>query len=154
MLTRNRLILLAAGGSLALLMGAYWFQYGRGLVPCVLCWWQRYPHFAAVAIGALALALPGRVLPVLGLLAALTSAGIGLYHVGVETGIFEGLASCSVDTLQGISGSDLLNTDISVGRPAACGTVPWSLFGISMAGWNVICSAALAGIWALAARRS
>jgi disulfide bond formation protein DsbB len=63
------------------------------------------------------------------------------------------LQQCSVDTLSGVSAADLLNTDITVGAPASCGKVAWSLFGISMAGWNVIASAGLAGVWALAARK-
>ena len=37
-----------------LLGGAYIAQYGFGLAPCEMCWWQRYPHFAALGIGALA----------------------------------------------------------------------------------------------------
>jgi hypothetical protein len=38
----------------ALLGGAYGSQYIGGLFPCEMCWWQRYPHFAAVAIAAIA----------------------------------------------------------------------------------------------------
>ena len=38
----------------ALLAGAYGSQYIGGLFPCEMCWWQRYPHFAAVAIAAIA----------------------------------------------------------------------------------------------------
>lgn len=152
-MTRNLLIVLAAAGSLGLVLGAFAFQYWGGLAPCVLCWWQRYPHMAAVAIGLLALALRGPLLPVLGALAALTSAGIGVFHVGVEQKWWEGLASCSVNTMQGLSGADLLNTDITVGAPAACDQIAWAMWGISMPGWNVICSVALAVLWVMAARR-
>jgi disulfide bond formation protein DsbB len=152
-MTRNLLIVLAAAGSLGLVLGAFAFQYWGGLAPCVLCWWQRYPHMAAVAIGLLALALRGPLLPVLGALAALTSAGIGVFHVGVEQKWWEGLSSCSVNTMQGLSGADLLNTDITVGAPAACDQIAWAMWGISMPGWNVICSVALAVLWVMAARR-
>ena len=41
----------------ALLGGAYLSQYGFGLYPCEMCWWQRYPHFAALALGLLAFAV-------------------------------------------------------------------------------------------------
>ena len=144
----------AAGGSAALLLGALAFQYLGGLAPCQLCIWQRWPHLAAVIIGIMALTLGLRALAWLGALAALTSAGIGVFHVGVEQGWWEGLAQCSVNTLKGISGSDLLNTEISVGKPAACDKIAWSLFGISMPGWNVISSTAIAGIWAVVARKA
>ncbi len=152
-MTRNHLILIAAAGSLALVMGAFAFQYIGGLAPCVLCWYQRYPHMAAVVIGALALAIPGRVLPMLGAIAALTSAAIGVFHVGVEQKWWEGLATCTVNTMEGLSASDLLNTDITVGAPAACDKIAWAMAGISMPGWNVILSLVLVGFWIAAARK-
>ena len=67
------LVVVAAGGSAALLMGAYIFQ-ALGYAPCKLCWWQRYPHFAAVAIGLLALVLRKQKLAWAGALAALVTA--------------------------------------------------------------------------------
>ena len=61
------LILLAAGGSAALLLGAFGFQYIGELAPCKLRIWQRYPHALAVLIGVAAVAIRGRLLPLLGL---------------------------------------------------------------------------------------
>jgi disulfide bond formation protein DsbB len=42
--------LVALAVPLALLGGAYGFQYIGGLVPCEMCWWQRYAHFAALGL--------------------------------------------------------------------------------------------------------
>lgn len=153
-MSRQNLILIAWAGSVGLLAGAFAFQHLGGLAPCVLCWYQRYPHMLAVIIGLVALRAKGVALPWLGALAALVSAGIGFFHLGVEAAWWPGLQQCSVDTLAGISAADLLNTEIVVGAPASCDKVPWSLFGISMAGWNVIFSTALAGIWVKAAGRA
>lgn len=153
-MTRNNLIIIAAGGSLGLLLGAFAFQYIGGMVPCVLCLYQRWPHAAAVLIGLMGLKIGGRVLPLLGALAAATSAGIGVFHVGVEQKWWDGLAACTVDTLSGVSGADLLNTDLTVGAPVRCDAIPWEMFGVSMAGWNVIVSALLVLIWLMAARRA
>ena len=153
-MTRNQLIFVAAGGSLGLLLGAFAFQYIGGLVPCVLCLYQRWPHAAAVLVGLAGLKIGGRVLPLLGALAAATSAAIGVYHVGVEQKWGEGLATCTVDTLSGVSGADLLNTDLTLGAPVRCDAIPWEMFGVSMAGWNVIVSALLVLIWLAAARRA
>lgn len=153
-MTRNQLIIVAAGGSLGLLLGAFAFQYIGGLVPCVLCLYQRWPHAAAVLIGLLGLKIGGRVLPLLGALAAATSAAIGAFHVGVEQKWWDGLATCTVDTLSGVSGADLLNTDLTVGAPVRCDAIPWEMFGVSMAGWNVIVSGLLVLIWLAAARRA
>lgn len=156
--TRSFTILLAAGGSLAILLGAFAFQYLGGLAPCQLCLWQRWPHAAAIGIGVLALILSrgtlGRILPLLGALAALTTAAIGAFHVGVEQKWWEGLASCTAGSISGLSADDLLNTDITVGAVVRCDEIAWQMFGISMAGWNVILSVLLALLWVSAYRRS
>jgi disulfide bond formation protein DsbB len=151
--TRSMLILVAAGGSAALLAGALAFQYLGGMAPCTLCIWQRWPHLAAVVIGVAALALPGRALPVLGALAAVATAGIGGFHTGVEQGWWEGLASCSAGSIAGLSVDDLLNPNVTVAAPVRCDEIPWSLAGLSMAGWNMVLSLALAAIWVMAATR-
>lgn len=144
---------LAAGGSGLVLAGAFAFQYLGGLAPCQLCLWQRWPHAAAVLIGLLALALPGRVLPLLGALAALATAGIGAFHVGVEQKWWDGLPSCTASSLGGVSTADLLNPDVTVGAVVRCDEIAWQMFGISMAGYNVILSVLLALVWLRAVLR-
>ena len=80
----RNLMLLAAGGSLALLLGAFFFQ-ALGYAPCKLCIWQRWPHGVAIGAGALVLALgPMLLLGVVGSAGALTTAGIGVYPTGIE----------------------------------------------------------------------
>ena len=152
-MTRTSLIWIAMLGSALLLGGAFAFQYFGGLIPCVLCIYQRWPHGVAILIGLLALRGRGAALPLLGMVAMLVTAGIGVYHAGVELGWFAGLATCTVDTLQGVSAEDLLNTDISVGKPVRCDAVPWAMLGVSMAGWNAILSGLLAIVWGLAGRK-
>lgn len=153
-MTRKALILIAAGGSLALLLGAFAFQYIGGLAPCPLCLWQRWPHAAAVLIGGAALAVGGRALPLLGAVAALATAGIGVFHTGVEQLWWEGLASCSTSTIQGLSVDQLLDPTIDVGAVARCDEVAWSMLGLSMASWNAVLSVGLAAVWLMAARRA
>ncbi len=153
-MTRQMTVLAAAGGSLALLLGAFSFQYIGGLAPCTLCLWQRWPHAAAVLIGVAALALPGRALPLLGLAAAVTAAAIGGFHAGVEQGWWQGLASCSGGSIAGISMDDLLNPATDVAPPVRCDQIAWSLAGLSMAAWNMVLSLGLAALWATAAQKS
>ncbi len=150
--TRRSLTLLATLGSAALLGGAFAFQYIGGLAPCQLCLYQRWPHAAAILIGVLALTTGWRGLAWLGTLAALATAAIGIFHVGVEMKWWEGLATCTAGSIEGISASDLLDPSKDVAAVVRCDEIAWSMLGISMAGWNVILSLLLAGLWAKAAR--
>ncbi len=153
-LTRRTLIAVATLGSAALLAGAFAFQYVGGMAPCQLCLWQRWPHAAAMLIGVLALALGWRALALAGAIAALTTAAIGVFHVGVEQKWWEGLASCTAGSIKGISAADLLNPDVVVAAPVRCDAIAWQMLGVSMAGWNVILSVGLMLVWVMAARRS
>lgn len=148
---RHPLIVLAAGGSVLLLMAAFAFQHLGGMPPCKLCLWQRWPHGAAIVLGVLAMAIPGRLFPLLGMLAALTSAGIATYHTGVERGWWQGPASCSSPGTSGIS-ADALFDQIMAAPLVRCNDVPWEMLGLSMASWNGILSFGLALVWAMAAR--
>ncbi|MEM7753735.1 MAG: disulfide bond formation protein B [Pseudomonadota bacterium] len=154
-MTARSLMLLAAGGSLALLLGAFAFQ-ALGYAPCKLCLWQRWPHAAAIAVGGLVLALgPLVLLGIAGALSALITAGIGAYHTGVERAWWEGPTSCSGggNALDGLSGTDLLSLE-GPNDIVMCDEVAWALFGISMASWNTLISLTLAGFWLMAAKRA
>ena len=157
MTKRSFLILVAAGGSLAMLLGAFGFQYLGDMPPCKLCLWQRWPHAAAVVIGALALAFPTGILrlalPLFGALAALCTSGIGLYHTGVERGWWEGPTTCTSGPVGGISAEDLM-AQIMAAPLVRCDEVPWEMFTLSMASWNAIASLGLALVWLIAARRT
>lgn len=146
------LALAAAAGSLALLAGAFLFQF-LGYAPCKLCLWQRWPHGAAILIGALFAAGAWRFLPWAGALAALATAGLGLYHTGVERGLLAGPDTCTSNGVTGVSAEDLLNQILDAPL-VRCDEVAWSLMGLSMASWNAILSLALAALWIAAARRA
>ena len=147
------LTLIAAGGSAALLLGAFGFQYIGELAPCKMCIWQRYPHGAAVGLGVLAVLSPGAVLPYLGALAALTTAAIGAFHAGVEQGWWEGPTTCTSGAIDGLSADELMSQIMSAPL-VRCDDIPWEMFGLSMAGWNAVISLVLAAIWVAAARHA
>jgi disulfide bond formation protein DsbB len=152
LLTRRNLILLATLGSAAMILGAWGFQYIGGMAPCKLCYWQRYPHMTAVLIGLAALVVAGRALPLAGMLAALTTSAIGLYHAGVEKAWWEGPTDCSSADVSALSVDDLMN-QIMTAPLVRCDEIPWEMFGVSMAGWNMLASLGFAAVWALAALR-
>jgi len=151
-MTRNLMITLSAGGSAALLAGAYLFQ-ALGYPPCAMCLWQRWPHAAAIVIGLLAMRIRGPLMPALGALAAATTAGIGLYHTGVERDWWEGPRSCTgLGGLEGLSGADLLT--VTGPRIVLCDQVSWELLSLSMASWNAMASFGLMISWIIAVRLS
>lgn len=150
-MTRKQLILIAAGGSAVLLLGAFSFQM-LGYPPCKLCLWQRWPHGAAIAVGILASLTAIRWLPWLGALAAATTGAIGVYHAGVEQGWWLGPTTCTSGDATSGSTEDLLGR-IMTAPLVRCDDIAWSFAGLSMASWNAILSFALAAIWIAAARR-
>ena len=125
-----------------LLLGALGFQYIGGLAPCALCLDQRYAHGAALLLAAGGLVVRGRtgwLLVGLAGLAMLVSAGVGVFHVGVEQKWWQGPTGCSGGDLSGLSAAEAMRRLMET--PAIrCDEVPWSLLGISMAGWNAIVS--------------
>ncbi len=151
-MSRRILLLLAAAGSAALLAGALAFQYLGGLAPCPLCLWQRWPHAAAVALGALGAVLPAAWVAGLGAVAAAASGGIGVYHTGVERGWWQGPATCAGADVGGLTPEELL-ARIMQAPLVRCDEVAWSLGGLSMASWNAVLSFALAALWLAAALR-
>jgi disulfide bond formation protein DsbB len=140
---------------LGLLAGALGSQYIGGLHPCEMCYWQRWPHGAAILLAALAFKAPAssprsRSLTLLAAAGIAISGAIGVYHAGVEAGIFEGFTTCT--TTRGMTLQDIVNAPL-----VRCDQVQWSLFGISMAGWNALLSltgAALIAALLLKARRA
>ena len=145
---------------LALLGGALGSQYLGGLHPCEMCYWQRWPHAAAILLAALAFTAPAsssraRTLTLMAALAIAISGAIGVYHAGVEARIFEGFTTCTAMG-KGLSTADLLK-QISRAPLIRCDEVQFRFLGISMAGWNAILSlggAALILILSLKGKRA
>jgi disulfide bond formation protein DsbB len=139
------LIVLVA--SAAVVGGALLFQYVGGLQPCELCLYQRWPYYGVILLTLIALILGQRAvtLAVLAVAAVAFAAGtvLAFYHVGVEQHWFAGPISCSGAPVTGASIADL-KAQLLARPPVRCDEIPWSLFGISLAGWNVLASLALA----------
>jgi disulfide bond formation protein DsbB len=143
----------------ATLAGAWFFQLVLDIRPCPLCLEQRYAYYLAVPLGALvALAAvkdAPRAMIYAGLailaLAALYNAGLGAYHAGVEWGFWPGPTECTGPVLDlGKAGSLFDNLDkVKVIR---CDEVQWRFLGLSLAGYNVLISLAMAALasWGIA----
>jgi len=145
-LTRDAMVGLLAGSfSLALLVGAWAFQYIGGLAPCEMCIWQRWPHGAAIwlglggaALGAMGL-LPResiRALAWLAVIAVAITGAIGVFHAGVEWKFWPGPPACT-----GFGYVPGQSDNFQIVR---CDEAQWRLIGISLAGYNAIFSSAVA----------
>ncbi len=145
--------------SVALLAGAYAFQYLGGIAPCPLCLEQRVPWFVLIAVGGTVAAAHVMKAPrpvMLGLYAAAAAvaawgAYLGLFHAGVEYKWWPGPPDC---TDSGLPSDVDITGPISRSEIVLCDEVAWSLFGISLAGFNFLFSllaVALAGVGGRAA---
>ena len=143
--SRTLAVLVPAGAMATALIA----QYRFALAPCEMCWWQRYAHIAAL-VAALAgwVVRDARAMRALVWLAVLGIAASGLiggYHAGVEYHWWQGLTTCSTTRISGDPLEAIMNAPV-----VRCDVPAWTLFGISMAGYNCIGSlaaaAAIAGL--------
>lgn len=146
-------LLLASVGVLA---AALVFQFGFGYQPCELCLWQRVPYGAVIAFSLVTLMFRqwrglGDALLAASCLAFLAGAGIAAYHVGVEQHWWAGTSACGAPGTMPLT-LDQLRAQVLAAPVTRCDEVAWSLFGISMAGYNIAVSLALAAFSFVAAR--
>ena len=128
--------------SLATLCGAWFFEYVLKLAPCPLCLMQRIPYHVIIPLSLL-LAI-----------AAACSVVLGIYHAGVEWHWWAGPADCSGPLTDLRTGGSLLDQLHAV-HVVRCDEAAWRFLGLSLAGYNVLISLALAVIagFGLAAAR-
>jgi disulfide bond formation protein DsbB len=163
-LTRSRrgvaaAVLVAAGGA-ATILGAYYFQYVMGLRPCPLCLEQRIAFYVSIPLAIVVAIAAGRGAPPriaaagLGVIALtmLFNSGLALFHAGVEWKWWPGPQECSGPLTDLSAGGDLLSslTNLTIVR---CDEAAWRFLGLSLAGYDVLISLALAAIaaWGAAA---
>jgi disulfide bond formation protein DsbB len=142
-----------------LLGGALISQYVFGLYPCEMCYWQRWPHWAALVLGGIAVLSVRRVQGLAVAMAALAAVAIaasgliGGFHAGVEYGWWDGLTACATTMPAGETTDDVLNS-IMATPLVRCDTAPWTMGGISLAGYNFLLSlGSAAAIYFLLRRR-
>ena len=138
-------------GPTLLLGGALYLQHFHNLAPCEMCLWQRWPHLAAIVLGLAALAVKParRPLVLLAALAVLVSAGLGLFHAGVEQMWWQGPTACTAALTPG---ADMLKS-ILAAPVVGCDAIPFAFLGLSLAAWNALLSTLTGGAALWLARR-
>lgn len=146
-------VLVASAAVLGTVLAA---QFWGGLMPCELCLKERYPWDAAIAVALVATVAGQRAArPWAAVLLAVIFAigsGLAFYHVGVERHWFAGPAAC---TASGAAAGTLaaLKAELMHQAPVRCDEPAWTLFGVSLAGWNLLASLLMTGACLAAALR-
>jgi disulfide bond formation protein DsbB len=147
--------LVVFAGSAATILGAWYFQYVLGLAPCPLCLEQRVPYYIVIPLSLLlaiaTIVRAPRPVIIVGFLAIiatmLASAGLGAYHAGVEWRWWPGPTDCS-GPMSDFAAKPLLDQLRTI-RIVRCDEAAWRFLGLSLAGYNVLISLALAATAAL-----
>ena len=136
-------------GSFGILAVVFAFEHLIGLAPCPLCLNQRIAFYLAMPLGLLA-ALSATKKPSLSTvsfialtLIFLANSAYGGYHAGIEWGYWPGPASCAGNTFE-VTNIEELILSLEKGAPPLCSEAPWRLFGLSLAGYNMLASLGLA----------
>jgi disulfide bond formation protein DsbB len=155
-------MVVAIGGT-ATILGAWFFQYVLGYMPCPLCLEQRYAYYFGVPLAVLVLlgesVGSSRKVLLLALFAIMAgmiwNTGLSAFHAGVEWKWWPGPRDCSgpLDSLGGAGGLLRQLQSIHVAR---CDEAAWTFLGLSLAGYDVLISAALAAAagWGVLAGRN
>jgi len=146
-LRADRIAMAVGAGGACLVLGALGFQYIGGILPCEMCHWQRWAHIGAAIAGILGGALirresTARSLAWMAIALVLLSGLIGAYQTGTEYHVLPGPAACTGHRY--ILGSNMPPPEVQ------CDVVTWSLFGLSMASYNALCSFLIAAMGAFA----
>ncbi len=138
--TATAVLLLA----LAVILGALAFEYVGGYAPCPLCLQQRYAYYVAIpalllALWFVALGRRGLAALVFAAVAAIfvANAGFAAYHAGAEWKLWPGPDTCAAGGDLATSGGGLLK-DLETTHVVRCDEPALRIFGLSLAGWNVI----------------
>ncbi len=140
------------------ILAAVWTFEALGYAPCELCLAERYAFYAGAPIAALTAYLASRGVhgvarALFGLLALIfvANAGFAFYHVGVEQHWWPGPTACTGSLSGPVDANDLMKS-LNAVRVVNCDEVQLRILGLSLAGWDVIASAAMAVYSGFAAR--
>lgn len=151
-LASPRLLLAAICLAMASIAGAWFFELALGYTPCKLCLLQRWPYYVGLPIGVVAWLAggvstsSGRLLIGVFVVVFLISAGLGVYHSGVEWKFWAGPTDCAGKLLEGPSSVLDLRKSLATTRVVRCDDAALRILGLSFAGWNVVVSLGVAAL--------
>jgi len=160
-ITRFNVALLVLSGSLFAIGGAWFIELALDIKPCHLCLIGRVPHYVGIPLALAAIIanrpnqspLTGRSLLALLTVVFLVGTGIAAYHSGVEFGLFQGPTDCTGTIEKSANIQDFLK-QLQTVKVIRCDEVAMRIFGLSLASWNALICAVLAGVAAVGAAGS
>ena len=125
--------------SLLAIFFALYVEYILGYKACKLCLYQRVPYIFAIFICFIGYNyFKNDKILILVAIIFLISVLISGYHYGIENNIFKEFSGCAVNSLEIVDKVELLNSLNN--NITSCKDVNFKLFGISLAGINLLFS--------------
>ena len=125
--------------SLIAIFFALYTEYILGYKPCKLCLYQRIPYIIAIFISFIGYNyFKNDKILILIIIIFLISVLVSGYHFGIENNIFEEFSGCAVNSLEIVNKTELLKSLND--KVISCKDVDFKLFGISLAGINLLFS--------------
>ena len=125
--------------SLLAIFFALYVEHVLGYKPCKLCLYQRIPYIVSIFISFVGYNYfkNDKILILIVIIFSI-SVLISGYHYGIENNIFKEFSGCAVNSLEIVDKTELLNSLNN--NVTSCKDVNFKLFGISLAGINLLFS--------------
>ena len=133
-----RLILII---SLVAIISAYFIEYVLGHQPCNLCLIERIPYGLSIILISLNYFFKKnkKFIILLLILIFFFSFAISAYHLGIEQGLFEESAICSLKNTTGIISKEEILKQLQE-KAVSCKDVTFRIFGLSLTSINILLS--------------
>ena len=127
--------------SLVSIISAYFIEYVLGHQPCNLCLIERIPYGLSIILISLNYFFKKNKKFIILLLIFIFffSFAISVYHLGIEQGIFEESAICSLKNTTGIISKEEILKQLQE-KTVSCKDVTFRIFGLSLTSINILLS--------------
>ena len=127
--------------SLVSIISAYFIEYALGHQPCNLCLIERIPYGLSIILISLNYFFKKnkKFIILLLILIFFFSFAISVYHLGIEQGLFEESAICSLKNTTGIISKEEILKQLQE-KTVSCKDVTFRIFGLSLTSINILLS--------------
>lgn len=155
-LTTRQTLLLITAFAAALTLSAFVLENGFGVIPCKMCWWQRYAHWAVLALGAITLILPAKFTKAgfyAILAASLTGLALAMWQFAAQQHWLPFPATCTSEGAQLLSATADLLAAMNQTKIVPCDKETFTFLGLSLAAWNIPAMAFVVALSGLTLRK-